>query len=142
MPALSEYAVWFSVIEFITVFIFTLEYIARLWVSKPWHQYAFSFYGVIDLVSILPSFVGLGNYTFLKSVRMIRLIRFLRIVRMAKLARVPKKEIEHSLGVLGMNIAIYVACLLFALVIFGIGLYVAEPDNPTLKVSRWQFGGH
>ena len=140
VPSLQTYLFWFNAIEIVAAIVFTLEYIARLWVTKPWYRYSFSFYGIIDLVSIVPTFLGVANLTFLKSVRIVRLVRFLRLVRLAKLSRLSSKEIEHSVGVLGMNVGIYTACLLTALVVFGTALYLVEPENElflSIPAAMW-----
>ena len=65
---------------------FTIDYIARLWIVKRKRQYIFSFFGIIDLLSILPTYLGLflvGAQSFM----VIRSIRLLRIFRIFKLTR-------------------------------------------------------
>src|SRR6056297_480239 len=54
VPALSGYSQTFLIIEWVAVSIFTIEYASRLYVSKPAYKYSLSFFGVVDLVSILP----------------------------------------------------------------------------------------
>ena len=55
----TEHAILLRDLEWIFTALFTLEYIARLLcVRRPW-QYAWSFYGVVDLVAILPSYINL-----------------------------------------------------------------------------------
>ncbi len=130
VSSLSAYKTWFLVIEWVAVAIFLVEYIGRLVVTKPKREYVFSFYGIIDLVAILPTFLGLGNLTFLKSARALRIIRLLRILRLAKLTRGTKeKNIEDSFGVYGFNVLIYGATLLFSLLIMGTLIYLAEPTT-------------
>lgn len=130
VSSLSAYKTWFLVIEWVAVAIFLVEYIGRLVVTKPKREYVFSFYGIIDLVAILPTFLGLGNLTFLKSARALRIIRLLRILRLAKLTRGTKeKNIEDSFGVYGFNVLIYGATLLFSLLIMGTSIYLAEPTT-------------
>ncbi len=124
MPSLIGYNALFLTIEWITVFLFTLEYITRLWIAKPKRSYYLSFFGVVDLVAILPSFVGLGNFTFLKSARVVRVIRFLRIVRLSKLSKIRAKDAEETFGILGFNIAIYTFALLFIMLLIGVLLHV------------------
>ncbi len=124
VPSLSSYHKFFLYIEWITVVLFSLEYLARLWVASPKWTYALSFFGIIDLIAILPTFVGLGNFTFLKSARVVRIIRFLRIVRLAKLSRVRAKDAEETFGILGFNIAIYGFALFFIMLLIGVLLHV------------------
>ena len=128
VPALSEYAELFLIIEWSAVVLFTLEYIGRLSVSSPRYTYPTSFFGVVDLVAILPTFLGLGNFTFLKSARALRIIRMLRMVRLAKVGRSGVVN-EERFGVLGLNVAIYFTTLVFALFVTGTSLYLVEPDT-------------
>ncbi len=60
--------------------IFTIEYCLRLWVSKNRLRYIFSFYALVDLLAILPVFVGLFNVEFLRIIRGLRILRLLRFV--------------------------------------------------------------
>lgn len=126
VPALAPYNDWLLLIEWVAVVIFSLEYLGRLFISRPRHRYPLSFFGIIDLVSILPTLLGLGNWTFLKSARAIRIIRLLRMLRLAKLAR-QTGDVEESFGVFGLNIMIYGATLTLALIVVGTAIYLAEP---------------
>lgn len=84
VASLSSYHYLFRSIEIGATVIFTIEYIGRIvGHKKPW-QYIFSFFGLIDLIAIVPSYLGLGNLTFLKSLRWLRIFRFLRMLRLAK----------------------------------------------------------
>jgi voltage-gated potassium channel len=82
----AQYAHFFFRAEWVFTAIFTVEYIARLWVVKNRWRYATSFYGIIDLISILPSYLELffaGSH-YLMTIRIIRLLRMFRILRMAE----------------------------------------------------------
>lgn len=132
VPTLSVYGQWFTIAEYTALLIFTTEYAARLYVTKPRREYVFSFFGIIDLLSILPSFIGVGNLTFLKSARAIRLIRLLRLIRLAKLSHTHRRDPEESLGIYALNVGIYVAMLLIALLFVGTLMYVAEEEVGTI----------
>ncbi len=129
VPSLHAYEGLFLFVEWGTVALFTLEYVLRLWCVKNWKKYAYSFFGIIDLVAILPTFLGRGNLTFLKSARIVRIIRFLRLVRLAKLSRYGAKDIEETVGVFGLNILLYAAVLLFVTLAFGVALHVFETGS-------------
>ena len=49
----------FYILEWFFTGIFTIEYLIRVWVVKRSFKYIFSFYGVVDLLSVLPSYFGL-----------------------------------------------------------------------------------
>ena len=127
VPALSEYEQVFLLIEWVAVAFFTFEYVGRLSVSKPIWRYPLSFFGVVDLISIVPTFLGLGNFTWLKSARALRIIRLLRMVRLAKIARSSVRD--EDLSVLSLNVLIYVVTLLFALLATGTAMYLVEPQT-------------
>lgn len=132
VPSLEQYQTIFTVIEYTAVLVFTIEYLARIYVHQPKRSYIFSFFGLIDLVSILPSFIGVGNFTFLKSARAIRLIRLLRMIRLAKLSHSHRKDPEETLGVFALNVAIYITLLLLALLCMGTLMYLAEEQVGTI----------
>lgn len=119
VPAFAAYHTWFVVLEWVTVGLFLAEYIARICVTRPAWSYAVSFFGIVDLLAILPTFLGLGNFTFLKSARIVRLMRFLRMIRVAKMSRMKKKDIEETMGVFGFNILLYAVTLIFTMVVIG-----------------------
>lgn len=127
VPSLSRYETVFIAIEWVAVALFTLEYIARTIVSNPSWRYTVSFFGLIDLIAILPTFLGLGNFTFLKSARALRIIRMLRMVRLAKVSR--RGVTDENMGVLAFNVLIYFVTLLFALLITGTAIYLVEPSQ-------------
>jgi voltage-gated potassium channel len=65
--------------------LFSIEYFLRLWVAKNRLRYIFSFYALIDLLAILPVFVGLFNVEFLRIIRGLRILRILRFVEDASI---------------------------------------------------------
>lgn len=83
LPNLST--AWQNVLKFteiIIVLIFTIEYIIRISLCRPRLKYIFSFYGVIDILAILPFFLTAG--IDIKSIRAFRLLRLLRFVKLLK----------------------------------------------------------
>ncbi|MBB23810.1 MAG: voltage-gated potassium channel [Roseibacillus sp.] len=83
LPNLST--TWQTVLKFteiIIVLIFTIEYIIRISLCRPRLKYIFSFYGVIDILAILPFFLTAG--IDIKSIRAFRLLRLLRFVKLLK----------------------------------------------------------
>lgn len=69
-------------IEIGCVALFTIEYLLRLLVAERKTGFIFSFFGLIDLLAILPFYVALG--VDLRSVRAVRLLRLLRILKLAR----------------------------------------------------------
>lgn len=128
VPSLTQYSTLFLFIEWFAVVVFSVEYIYRLRESKPLWKYPVSFFGIVDLVSILPTILGLGNFTFLKSARALRIIRMLRMLRMLRLVKVSRSTAiaEESMSVMSLSILIYFATLVFALLITGTAMYLVE----------------
>lgn len=139
VPEFSHYNNWFFVIEWTAVLFFGLEYLARVWSSKNPLAYIFSFFGVVDLVAILPTIIGLGNLSFLKSARIIRIIRFLRLVRISKLAKAEIGNIEHTLGVFGFTIAMYGLAVVFVMLLLGVALHTLLPGGEYWSVPGGMF---
>ncbi|MBW8185895.1 ion transporter [Shewanella nanhaiensis] len=82
----SQYGQLISILEWFFTIVFTIEYLLRLYCSAQPVQYVRSFYGVVDLLSILPSYLALlfpgANFTLV-----IRILRLFRIFRVLKLLR-------------------------------------------------------
>lgn len=128
VQSFQKYSLVFTVIEFTAVILFSAEYIIRvLTAHKPW-KYVFSFFGLIDLVAILPSILGLSNLTFLKSVRTIRIIRLLRMARLTKVARF-KDEKKGSRSVYKINLEIYFITLTLMILMLGSLFYLFENSS-------------
>lgn len=126
MPSLVTYQPIFLAIEWVTVVIFTIEYVWRLSLSKKKWTYIFSWFGIIDLVSIVPTYLGLGNLTFLKSARVIRLMRLLRLLRVSKMRNLKKHNHDDELSFYAINILIFLTVLVSATLLVGILIYIVE----------------
>ena len=80
-----QYTKLFWSIEAVLTVIFSIEYITRIFVSPRPLKYILSFWGIIDLLSILPTYLSilLSGYHYLIVVRIFRLLRVFRILRLA-----------------------------------------------------------
>lgn len=141
VPSLNHWKPIFLAVEYVGVAIFTIEYILRIYYIKNRFAYIFSFYGIIDILAILPTYLGLTNLTFLKIARAIRVARMLRTLRLIKLTRFSDKK-TGSQQVLGLNFEIYTIILTIVIVIIGTLFYLAEEHKnaPTiLHGMYWVF---
>ena len=68
----------------IILVVFTLEYLLRLQTAKKPSKFLFSFFGIIDLIAILPLFIG---WTDIRFIRVFRWFRILRIIRFWRIKR-------------------------------------------------------
>jgi voltage-gated potassium channel len=80
--------------QWFLTFVFTIEYALRIWAAESKPKYLFSFLGIVDLVSVLPSYLGLGYFNFLKLARFIRSLRMLRVLGLANLPRYFRRRKE------------------------------------------------
>lgn len=78
-PTFGPYTVGIHILEAVIIGIFTLEYLLRIYAAPQRLRYIFSFFGLVDLVSIIPFYVGIFG---------IEAIRLLRLIRLFKLAEI------------------------------------------------------
>ncbi|MEX0609398.1 MAG: ion transporter [Balneolaceae bacterium] len=124
LPNLSEGTLTFLFIsQVITVSIFTIEYIFRIFVADKKMSYILSFYGLIDLLAILPFYLSFAvDLRSLRILRLLRLFRLLKIVRYSnalKRYRIAFKEIKEEL-------VIFFTTTCFLIYISGVGIYYFE----------------
>ncbi len=114
---------------FITI-VFTVEYCLRIYaVSRPLN-YMTSFYGVVDLVSVLPSYLSLiipGAHYF----SVIRIFRVLRIFRILKLAQYlsAADELASALVASRQRITVFILGVMTLVVFIGSAMYVIEGEE-------------
>ena len=115
------------VAEWVFTLLFSVEYAVRLWVVRKPMRYIGSFFGVIDLLAILPTFLSL-LFPASASLSVIRILRLLRIFRILKLAKYSDEAglLTHALIRSRRKILIFVLTLLTIAVIFGSLMYVVE----------------
>ena len=107
--------------EWFFTLLFTAEYALRLWVVRKPLRYARSFYGVIDLLAILPTFLSL-LFPASASLTVIRALRLLKLVEYSSEAGVLIEALLRS----RRKIFVFIATLLTIVVIFGALMYVVE----------------
>jgi voltage-gated potassium channel len=94
IPPLHIYEPMFHWTHWPTNIIFTLEYLVRFFAAEKRARYVLSPFGLIDLISVLPPYLGLGNFEFVKAARFIRfarLSRFADFINLSKLVPPEKK---------------------------------------------------
>ncbi|RMD68136.1 MAG: ion transporter, partial [Bacteroidetes bacterium] len=75
---------FFFILEWVFTLIFTVEYLLRLYVARYPVRYATSFFGLVDLLSILPTYLSLF-YSGPQHLLIIRILRLMRVFRVFKL---------------------------------------------------------
>lgn len=129
----TPYMPFFLSIEWLTVGIFSAEYVARLMVSKNKLQHVLSFWCVLDAVSILPVLMLATHFVAMNVFCDLQIFRMLRILRFAKMLGLYFKTHERHRGRIDgakINSVIYFMVLLFMIVTFAVLLYTVEHPHP------------
>lgn len=112
-------------IETFTVIIFTIEYIIRLIFAKQKLKFVFSFFGLIDLISILPFYLSTGiDLRSFRAIRLLRLLRALKIIRYSKAIR----QFHNALMIARDEIILYLSITFLLLYFAAVGIYYFEHD--------------
>jgi voltage-gated potassium channel len=133
MESIPEYQQRFGSIlyraEWLFTILFTIEYTLRLLSVKHPMKYATSFYGVIDLLSILPTYFSLifPQSGFLMVIRSLRLMRIFRIFKLSRYIR-ESMGIVLALKASARRILVFLSFVVLLSIILGTITYVAE--NP------------
>lgn len=117
----------FYVFEWAFTILFTVEYMLRLYLSSRKLGYIFSFYGMVDLLAILPTYLSifLANTQFLvviRALRLLRVIRILKLGRYVKEAEILKSALRKSRA----KIQIFIGTVLTIVLITGTLMFIVE----------------
>ena len=123
----AEHAGLLYGIEWGFTLLFTLEYAMRLAVVKRPLRYAFSMWGIIDLLSILPTYLSLG-FPGSQNLLVVRILRILRLFRILKLVQYVEEGgvLVGALWRSRRKIFVFICAVLTVVVIFGALMYVVE----------------
>lgn len=126
----ETYLPYFKCAEWFFTILFTLEYAVRLAVVKHPLRYATSFFGLVDLLAILPSFIGImlpGS----GSLRVIRILRLLRVFRVLKLVGFLEeaKQLQTALRASRKRIIVFLSVVLALVTILGTLMYLVEDEQ-------------
>jgi voltage-gated potassium channel len=123
----EEYGDLLRIAEWVFTIIFTLEYILRMIsIKKPWY-YISSFYGIIDLISVIPTYISIfvvgGQYLLI-----IRALRLLRIFRVLKLTRYmgEASSLGKALNASRHKITVFMWVVFTIVIIMGTLMYLIE----------------
>ncbi len=111
--------------EIISVLIFSIEYLLRIYVADNRRAYIFSFYGLIDLIAILPFYISVGFD--LRSVRVFRLLRLARILKFSRHSQAINR-LYYAFQSIKAELVVFVMMTLCVLFVAALGIYYFE--NP------------
>lgn len=134
----AQYGAWLFKLEWAFTLLFSMEYLLRIYSSPKPLRYIFSFYGFVDLLSIIPTYVALlfpgANYWLV-----VRLLRVLRIFRVFKLVRYLSEAtlLLRSMYAARRKVLVFFTAVLVLCVIFGSLMFLVEgPDNGFTSIPR------
>src|SRR5688572_27074246 len=126
------------ILEWVFTIIFTMDYLARIWVVPYKKKYLFSFFGIIDLLSILPTYLGLF-FVGAQSLMVIRSIRLLRIFRIFKLSRYvgEGQNLAQALRQSRPKIIVFLVTVSTSVIITGTVMYMVEgPEHGFTSIPK------
>jgi len=126
----QDYAALFDILDWVFTVVFTLEYIARLYaVSRPL-AYARSFYGIVDLLAVLPGYISFifPGAQYLSAVRIFRVLRVFRILKLAHYLD-ESDLLFNSIVASRKRITVFLMGVLTLVVFIGAIMYVIEGEE-------------
>lgn len=122
-----KYSREFYIAEWVITFFFTIEYILRVMTIRRPKHYIFSFYGIVDLLSTLPSYIAFisGGHNLLFAVRALRLLRVFRILKITRYIGESNKLVR-ALRDSRPKILIFLFAVLIITIIMGTVMYLVE----------------
>ena len=125
-------------LEWFFTIIFTLEYAVRIYVSPKPRQYILSFYGIVDLLSILPTYLAVlfAASPYLIVIRVLRVLRIFKVLKMFRYvgeANILFSALVNS----GRKIVVFLFWVLNLTVIFGTLMFLIEgPENGFTSIPK------
>jgi len=123
----AQYRSHFQMLEWLFTALFTFEYVARLvCVRHPW-RYATSFFGIVDLLSVLPTYIALvvPEAQALLDVRILRLLRIFRVLKLTAYLW-EYQTLGRALVASRRKILVFLSVVLMIVLIMGTLMYVVE----------------
>ena len=134
----QQYRSWFTGIEVVSVYVFTLEYVARVWSAVEDRRFrnpvggrlrfALTPFALIDLLAILPFYLTMGGFD-LRFLRVVRLFRVLKVTRYVKALRLIQQVVRRKRAELLVTVGVIAVMLIL---VSSVMYYVeseAQPDK-------------
>ncbi|UZD21573.1 ion transporter [Algoriphagus halophytocola] len=122
-----KYGEIFLILEWMFTILFSIEYGLRVWLSRKPSNYIFSFFGMVDLLAILPTYVSffVVNSQFLTVVRALRLLRVIRILKLGRYVA-EAEYLTRSLKASSHKIMIFIGFVVTIVLIMGTLMFIIE----------------
>lgn len=117
-------------VEWFFTLLFTAEYLLRLLSVRRPVRYIFSFYGLIDLLAIIPTYISLivPGTQYLLTIRILRLLRIFRILKLTEYIS-EAKVITSALSASRRKISVFLLAVLSVVIVVGTMMYVIEGEE-------------
>ncbi|PHS16845.1 MAG: voltage-gated potassium channel [Kangiella sp.] len=126
LPDLEEQTRYYlRMFEVITVSIFTIEYISRFIVATSKKAFVFSFFGIVDMLSILPFYLSTG--LDLRAVRMLRLFRLFRILKLVRY-NAAMNRFKSAFAIAKEELMLFLFATMAMFYLSGVGIYYFENE--------------
>lgn len=130
----GKYAVLFNAIEWVLTILFSIEYLLRIWVTTKTKEYVFSFWGIIDFLSVVPTYlslllVGVHYLVIVRSLRLLRVFRILKLTQFSSEAAVLATALKQSRH----KISVFLLFVVLAVFVMGTMMYVVEGETNGFK---------
>lgn len=135
----EKFSKLFLILEWTFTIFFTIEYFLRIYITKnPFKNYIFSFYGIIDFLAILPTYLSMvltGSH-FMMVIRIFRLIRVFRILKLGRYVGA-SQVLRDSLYNSRHKITVFLEIIMTIVVLMGSIMYIVEgPENGFTSIPR------
>ena len=134
----EKYGEVLRIAEWIFTIVFSIEYLARIIsIRKPWY-YITSFYGIIDFLSVIPTYIGLviGGGQYLLMIRALRLMRVFRILKLSRYMG-EASTLSSALKASRHKIAVFLWAVFTIVIIMGTVMYLVEGgENGFTSIPR------
>jgi voltage-gated potassium channel len=134
----GQYSIYFLTIEWTLTIFFTIEYGLRIYCSPNKWRYIFSYYGIVDLLSIIPSYLSLfiSGVSYLLIIRLLRVLRIFRILKLVRYLS-DMNVLLRSLVRSRRKILIFFTAVLVLATMFGSLMFVIEgPNNGFTSIPK------
>ena len=125
LPNLSDRThAFLNAFEVVSIAIFTCEYVVRLYYSKSKAGFIFSFFGLVDLLAILPFFIS-QSYFDGRSFRIVRLFRLIRILKLVRYSQAMQR-FHRAIVIAKEEIILFSTVTVLLMYLSAVGIYFFE----------------
>ncbi|HEY5654021.1 MAG TPA: ion transporter [Pontiella sp.] len=129
-PIQNTHGFWMFPLNAAFMLLFTIEYVLRLYCARKPLRYARSFFGMVDLLAVLPFYISLfiPGTRFLDVIKVLRMLRIFRVLKMAQYVG-EADLLKNALVASRRKIGIFLVAVMTIVVILGSLMYIIEGEQ-------------